>query len=703
MPNRLINETSPYLLQHAHNPVDWHPWGEEALARARSEDKPIFLSIGYSACHWCHVMERESFENPDIAALMNANFISVKVDREERPDIDSIYMGAVQAMTGRGGWPLSMFLTPDGEPFYGGTYFPPEDRHGMPGFPRVLAAISDSYRQRRGDVARSATEITAAMSGIGQAVADYTPLSRDTLTQAYVGLRSSFDQQDGGFGTAPKFPQPMVLDYLLRHHAATGDAHALEMVELTLRRMAHGGMYDQLGGGFHRYSTDPFWLVPHFEKMLYDNALLSRLYLRAYQATASPLYARIAQETIDYVLREMTDPLGGFYSAQDADSEGEEGRYFVWTPGEIDRVLGREDGAILQAHFGVTHEGNFDGRSILHLATDRDDAAGETGTAASESDSVIARGKRLLLESRGRRVPPETDTKVLTAWNGLMLHSVALGAAVLHRPDYLRAAVAGATFILANMKRDGRLLRTYRDGQARLNAYLEDYALLADGLIALYEATFDRQWLDEANHLARRMLELFWDEGGARFYDTGTDHETLILRPRDITDNAMPSGGSAAADVLLRLSVLTGEPGYARTAAAALRSVQAYMARMPEGFGNWLGVLDFHLSSPHEIAVVGPLDGEDTQSLLSAVHSRYLPNRVLAGFDPANGVSYDDLPLLEDKVMQGNRPTAYVCHSYVCQQPVTDAGALAEQLAAPSGPGGTWDPGGLGPVTLLPG
>ena len=700
MPNRLIDETSPYLLQHAHNPVDWHPWGEEALARARSEDKPIFLSIGYSACHWCHVMERESFENPDIAALMNANFVSVKVDREERPDIDSIYMGAVQAMTGRGGWPLSMFLTPDGEPFYGGTYFPPEDRHGMPGFPRVLAAISDSYRQRRGDVARSATEITAAMSGIGQAVADYTPLSRDTLTQAYVGLRSSFDQQDGGFGTAPKFPQPMVLDFLLRHHALTGDAHALEMVELTLRRMAHGGMYDQLGGGFHRYSTDPFWLVPHFEKMLYDNALLSRLYLRAYQATGSPLYARIARETIDYVLREMTDPLGGFYSAQDADSEGEEGRYFVWTPGEIERVLGREDGAILQAHFGVTHEGNFDGRNILHLATDHDDATGETGAAASESDGVIARGKRLLLESRGRRVPPETDTKVLTAWNGLMLHSVALGAAVLHRPDYLRAAVAGATFILANMKRDGRLLRTYRDGQARLNAYLEDYALLADGLIALYEATFDRQWLDEANHLAHRMLELFWDEGGARFYDTGTDHETLILRPRDITDNAMPSGGSAAADVLLRLSVLTGEPGYARTAAAALRSVQAYMARMPEGFGNWLGVLDFHLSSPHEIAVVGPLDGEDTQSLLSAVHGRYLPNHVLAGFDPADGVSYDDLPLLEDKVMQAGRPTAYVCHSYVCQRPVTDAAALAEQLDAPDGPLGM---GGLGPVTLLPG
>ena len=469
------------------------------------------------------------------------------------------------------------------------------------------------------------------------------------------------------------------------------------MVDLTLTRMAHGGMYDQLGGGFHRYSTDPFWLVPHFEKMLYDNALLSRLYIHAYQATGSPLYARIAQETIDYVLREMTDPLGGFYSAQDADSEGEEGKFFVWTPGEIDGVLGREDGAAVQAHFGVTHEGNFDGRSILHLPAGSEDKAG------SETDDVIARGKRLLLESRGSRVPPATDTKVLTAWNGLMLHSIALGAAVLNRPDYLQAAIANATFILSTMKRDGRILRTFRDGQARLNAYLEDYALLAGGLIALYEATFDRRWLGEASDLARQMLELFWDEREAKFYDTGTDHETLIVRPRDITDNAMPSGGSAATDVLLRLSVLTDEPSYSRTAAAALRSVQPYMARVPEGFGNWLGALDFHLSSPHEIAIVGPLDDGDTRALLNAVHRRYLPNRVLAGFDPAGGLSHSDMPLLEDKVMQGGRPTAYVCHSYVCQRPVTDAGELAEQLHAPEGPGGALDPGGLGPVTLLPG
>ena len=697
MPNRLIHETSPYLLQHAHNPVDWYPWGEEALSRARSEDKPLFLSIGYSACHWCHVMERESFENDDIAALMNASFVSVKVDREERPDIDSIYMGAIQAMTGRGGWPLSMFLTPAGEPFYGGTYFPPEDRHGMPGFPRVLAAISDAYSQRRSDVASSAKEITAAMGSMGQALMDYTPLSKDTMSLAYTRLRNGFDAEHGGFGTAPKFPQPMALDFLLRHHAASGDAHALEMVDLTLTRMAHGGMYDQLGGGFHRYSTDPFWLVPHFEKMLYDNALLSRLYIHAHQATGSPLYARIAQETIDYVLREMTDPLGGFYSAQDADSEGEEGKFFVWTPGEINGVLGREDGAALQAHFGVTHEGNFEGRSILHLPAGSEDKAG------SETDDVIARGKRLLLESRGSRVPPATDTKVLTAWNGLMLHSIALGAAVLNRPDYLQAAIANATFILSTMKRDGRLLRTYRDEQARLNAYLEDYALLAGGLITLYEATFDRRWLDEASDLARQMLELFWDEREAKFYDTGTDHETLIVRPRDITDNAMPSGGSAATDVLLRLSVLTDEPSYSRTAAAALRSVQPYMARVPEGFGNWLGALDFHLSSPHEIAIVGPLEDGDTQSLLGTVHARYLPNRVLAGFDPAGGVSHSDMPLLEDKVMQGGRPTAYVCHSYVCQRPVTDAGELAEQLDAPDGPGGALDPGGLGPVTLLPG
>ena len=528
-------------------------------------------------------------------------------------------------------------------------------------------------------------------------MADYTPLSRDTLTQAYVGLRSSFDDENGGFGTAPKFPQPMILDFLLRHHAMTGDAHALEMVELTLRRMAHGGMYDQLGGGFHRYSTDPFWLVPHFEKMLYDNALLSRLYIHAYQATGSPLYARIARETIDYVLREMTDPLGGFYSAQDADSEGEEGKYFVWTPGEIDGVLGREDGAAFQACYGVTHEGNFDGRNILHLPAGSEDKAG------SETDDVIARGKRLLLESRGSRVPPATDTKVLTAWNGLMLHSIALGAAVLNRPDYLEAAIANATFILSNMKRDGRLLRTYRDGQSRLNAYLEDYALLAGGLITLYEATFDRRWLDEASDLARQMLELFWDEREAKFYDTGTDHETLIVRPRDITDNAMPSGGSAATDVLLRLSVLTDEPSYSRTAAAALRSVQPYMARVPEGFGNWLGALDFHLSSPHEIASRRP-SRRRRHAVAARRRARPVPSEPRAGRLRSGRRHLQ----LRHATAGGQGDAGRPAHGLrVPQLRLPEAGdgrgALAEQLATPDGPGGALDPGGLGPVTLLPG
>ena len=680
MPNRLINETSPYLVQHANNPVDWFPWGEEALQKAKEEDKPIFLSIGYSACHWCHVMERESFENDEIAAVMNEHFVNIKVDREERPDLDSIYMSAVQAMTGRGGWPMSMFLTPEGEPFYGGTYFPPDDRQGMPGFPRVLMALAEAYRERRPDIARSADEVIGVIRKSVGAAQSMEPLARDVLNAAYRGLRANYDPEHGGFGTAPKFPQPMILEFLLRYHLLTGQSQSLSMVETTLERMARGGIYDQLGGGFHRYSTDPYWLVPHFEKMLYDNALLSRLYLHAYQATGNPLYRTVAEETLDYVLREMTHPAGGFYSSQDADSEGEEGKFFVWTPREMAAVLGRRDAPILQGYYGVTHEGNFEGRNILHTPRSAAEVAQEQSRTEEALWESVENGKPMLLEARAQRIAPATDDKVLTSWNGLMLHGFALGAAVLKREDYLQAAVANANFLLANMRDGERLLRTWKDGEAKLKAYLEDYAHLIDGLLALYEATFDSRWLHEADALARQMIDLFWDEADGVFYDTGNDHETLIVRPRDFSDNAVPCGGSVAADVLLRLNVFMDEPDFGRKAAAALRSVREYMTRVPEGFGHWLGALDFYLSSPREIAIVGPSEATGTRALLDTVHERYLPNKVVMGLEPDSEGFERDLPLLEDKDMLAGMPTAFVCQNYACQLPVTEPDALAAQL-----------------------
>ena len=440
MPNRLIDETSPYLLQHAHNPVDWYPWGEEALGRAKAEDKPILLSVGYSACHWCHVMERESFEDPRIADLMNAEFVCIKVDREERPDVDSIYMGAVQAMTGRGGWPMTVFLTPDGKPFYGGTYYPPEDRHGIPGFPRVLASISNAYRQERGEVVLATERLLQQMRAMATAGRGVEPLTADVLAQAFAGIAKDFDPTHGGIGLQPKFPQPMTYEFLLRYYLRTGDVSALEMVGTTLDRMAMGGIYDQIGGGFHRYSTDTYWLVPHFEKMLYDNALLVRLYLHAYQVTRKPLYRRVIEETLDYVLREMTDPSGGFYSAQDADSEGEEGKFFVWRPEEIAEALGDEDGALVNKYYGVTTVGNFEGRSILNVAPE---AAGEmerAGVSAERLDSLLRRARVALMEARGRRIPPERDDKVLTSWNGLTIAAFAEAGAVLDRDDYTRVA-----------------------------------------------------------------------------------------------------------------------------------------------------------------------------------------------------------------------------------------------------------------------
>ena len=681
MPNRLINETSPYLLQHAHNPVDWRPWGQEALDKAQTEDKPILLSIGYSACHWCHVMERESFEDERIAGMMNDNFVSIKVDREERPDIDNIYMNAVQALTGSGGWPLTVFLTPDGRPFYGGTYFPPDDNRGMVSFPRLLSAMADAYKNKRGDVIQATQQLLEQVRRMAEVPRAQEPLSPDVLHQAFQNLVSSYDFQFGGFGSAPKFPQPMTYEFILRYHKLTNSPRALEMVELAASRMATGGIYDQIGGGFHRYSTDSYWLVPHFEKMLYDNALLVRLFLHLFQATQNEFYRRIAEETLDYVIREMRDPAGGFYSSQDADSEGEEGKFFVWSKDELALILGEKDADLISGYWGVSKTGNFEGRNILNVPQGAESYAAEAGISLEALAATITSAKAKLMEARERRIHPGRDDKALTAWNGMMLRSFAEAASILERDDYRQAATDCAEFLLRELVADGRLLRTYKDGKAHLNGYLEDYAYLADGLLYLYEATFDDRWLNEAQRLADGMIDLFWEQAENGFYDTGRDHEHLVVRPRDVFDNATPCGSSVAVDMLLRLSVFTGDGEYSRRASSALRAMRQYLIRAPNGMGHWLCALDFYLSTPKEIAIVGDVEDPATKALLRTVHGDCLPNKVLAGVSPgAAQVSPASTPLLEGRSLVDGRPTAYVCQNYVCQLPVTDAEALARQL-----------------------
>ena len=680
MPNRLIHESSPYLRQHANNPVEWYPWGPEALERAVREDKPILLSVGYSACHWCHVMERESFEDPGIAALMNEHFVSIKVDREERPDIDSIYMGAVQAMTGQGGWPMTVFLTPDGKPFYGGTYFPPEERGGLPSFPRVLTTMADVYRNRRGDVVNTTNQLIAHMRQMTRSAPGIEPLTDDIMVGAARELRKQFDDKYGGFGLQPKFPQPMTLEFLLRQYLRTEDPTVLEMVELTLDQMARGGIYDQLGGGFHRYSTDTYWLVPHFEKMLYDNALLARLYLHGFQVTGRPMYRRIVKETLDYVVREMTAPEGGFYSAQDADSEGVEGKFFVWRPEEIVEVLGADDGKLVNDYYGVTIHGNFEGRSILNVPTPLPDFARNVGMDVDALEQRLREAKAKLMERRSLRIAPERDDKALTSWNGLMLAAFAEAAVVLERDDYREVAEANGAFLLNHLvDESGRLLRTYKDGQAKLYGYLEDYSFLVDGLLLLHEATFGERWLQAAIELGGAMADLFWDETSQQFYDTGSDHEELVIRPRDLTDNAAPAGSSMAVSVLLRLAILTGDSAYNARAATSLRSANAVMQRFPTAAGHWLGALDFYLSKTKEIVVVGERGDGGTAELVREVFRNYLPNRVFVGSPEGIGGG-SDLPLLQDRHLTNGRPTAYVCENYVCQLPVNGAGELARQL-----------------------
>ncbi len=686
--NRLAHETSPYLLQHAHNPVDWYSWGPEAFEQAAALDRPILLSIGYSACHWCHVMERESFENEAIAAQMNRDFICVKVDREERPDVDAIYMSAVQLLTGQGGWPMTMFLTPAGKPFYGGTYYPPVDHYGRPGFPRVLEAVADAWKNRRSEVETMGRELLGQLDEAGDISRHLTDtlLTPTILENAFANLSAQFDRLHGGFGSAPKFPQPANLDFLLRFHSRSRRAEPLAMVERTLQRMALGGIYDQLGGGFHRYSVDQVWLVPHFEKMLYDNAQLAQTYIRCYQATGNAFYRGVAEEILEYVAREMTSEEGGFTSAQDADSEGEEGKFFVWTPEQIVRVLGERNAPIFCAFYDVQPGGNWEGNSILHVVMDAPEVAQKFGISVEEAASILDESRIKLFHEREKRVKPGLDDKILTAWNGLMLAAFSEVAAVLNHEEFRQIAVRNAEFLQRTLSRtdeDGqvRLLRTYRNGQAKLNGYLEDYAFYADGLLLLYEATFDIQWLKLAQELTATMLALFWDEQNGGFFATSSDHETLIQRPKDWDDNATPSGNSVALDVLLRLAVLTGEDVYRQRAARVLRRLGSTLEKHPYGFARCLSALDFYLSSPKEIALLGPLTDIDTQALLHSVYSHYLPNKIVVQANSPGDAS-PSIPLLTGRSLRDGKPTAYVCEQFTCKAPTTEPAILLQQIQA---------------------
>ncbi|MEW5985132.1 MAG: thioredoxin domain-containing protein [Chloroflexota bacterium] len=678
MPNRLVHETSPYLLQHADNPVEWYPWGEEALRAAREQDKPILLSVGYAACHWCHVMAHESFEDEETAAYMNHHFINIKVDREERPELDSIYMNAVVAMTGQGGWPMTVALTPDGRPFFGGTYFPRQPRYGMPGFKQVLSSLVEAWRRRRQDVLQNADQVADHLQrGLGLAGQDGL-LSEGLLDRAVQAMARAYDKKRGGFGHAPKFPQPMAIEFLLRRYARTDDPQLLPMVEHTLTTMARGGMYDQVGGGFARYSTDDHWLVPHFEKMLYDNALLSRAYLHAWQVTGRPLYRRVVEETLDYLLREMRDPAGGFYSSQDADSEGEEGKFYVWSAAEIRQHLG-DEADLFMLYYDVSNRGNWEGKNILNVGREPEEVARLAKIPVEELESRLAAACQKLYQVRARRVWPGRDEKVLTAWNGLLLASLAEAGRLLDRPEYTQAAVENAEFLYREVRQaNGRLWRSWKAGAgARHNGYLEDYTHLADGLLALYQTTFDTRWFKWTLELADLMVAHFADDGEGGFFDTSDDHEELIVRPKDAQDNATPSGNAMAAYLLLRLSLYTGNGDYWATAEKMTAALYGAMAQYPLAFAHWLGAAAFILSEPREIAIVGDLEAADTQALLDVALRPYRPFQVVAVGRPAGGAM---IPLLAGRTMADGRVTAYVCRHFACQMPTTDPAVLAEQL-----------------------
>ncbi len=680
MTNHLAQETSPYLLQHADNPVAWHPWGHEALKLAQDQDKPILLSIGYAACHWCHVMAHESFADEETAVYMNKYFINIKVDREERPDLDSIYMSAVVSMTGQGGWPMTVFLTPDGRPFYGGTYFPATPRYNMPSFQQVLASVNRAWHEQRADIDENATQLTNSLIRVFNQGSEGDALEESLFENAIAGLTRAFDQDLGGFGHAPKFPPSMTLEFLLRVGSRLDDADAGYMLEHTLKMMAQGGLYDQLGGGFARYATDSKWLVPHFEKMLYDNALLARVYLHAYQVTGDSFYRRIAVETLDFMWREMRHKDGGFYSSYDADSAGEEGKFYVWQPEEIRQVLG-EDAELFMLYYDVTERGNWEGQSILNTPRAPEEVANLLNMNLDEFKARLATSRQKLYDVRSQRVWPGLDDKVLTAWNGLALAAFAEAARLLSRPDYIRTAQENAEFLYQNMRTEtasgtGRLLRTWKAGtKAKYNAYLEDYAYLADGLLALYQTDFNEKWFVWAQELADMMLAHFKDPSGIGFFDTSDDHETLIQRPKEMQDNAMPSGNAMAAQVLLKLSLYTGNGRYWDAAEEAVSGMVSRMSHFPTAFAHWLCAADFILSEPQELAIAGQFGKTGTMAMLEMAHNRYRPSLVTAV-----GLSGDVVPLLADRPQIEGQATAYICRRFICQQPITNPHELDQQL-----------------------
>jgi uncharacterized protein YyaL (SSP411 family) len=702
--NRLALEKSPYLLQHAHNPVDWYAWGAEAFAKARAERKPIFLSIGYSTCHWCHVMERESFENESIAAQLNRDFVPIKVDREERPDVDRIYMAFVQAATGGGGWPMSVWLTPELQPFFGGTYFPPEDRWGRAGFSSVLTQIAKAWRSDRDRIGESAREALAQLEKQsafdGASAGSHAPIDYAVIESGFTIFRRTYDSEMGGFGQAPKFPRPAVFEFLLRYHARTGNREALEMTLHTLRKMAEGGVHDQLGGGFHRYSVDERWFVPHFEKMLYDQAQLATTYLEAFQITGEQVFAETARRIFDHVLRDMTAPEGGCYSAEDADSvvrpdepavKGE-GAFYIWSADEIRLILSAPAAEWFAYRYGVADGGNvvndphseFSGRNILYQAASVEETAEQFGRPVEEVRAGLEAAEAALLKARSARVRPHLDDKILTAWNGLMISALALGGAVLEEPRYAQAARRAADFALGHLfdPETGQLLRRYRDGHAAIPGFLEDYALFTQALLDLYEAQFDRRDLAWAVRLAEKQSALFEDLAGGGFFHSPAGDASLVLRLKEDYDGAEPSGNSIAVLDLLRLAQITGRADFRASAKRALAAFAPRLASVPVALPAMLTACEFYLAEPRQIVIVGPRDADGTRALLRAFHARFIANRIvlLVDSEETRRALAASIPTIEGMQPAGGIPSAYVCRNYACQLPVTEAAQLTELL-----------------------
>ncbi len=696
--NRLINEKSPYLLQHAFNPVDWHPWGEEAFRLALEQNKPIFLSIGYSTCHWCHVMAHESFEDPAVAAIMNEYFICIKVDREERPDVDQLYMAATQALTGGGGWPMSVFLTPDLKPFYAGTYFPPENKHGLPSFTNLLEAIHNAWLNDQQKITQSAEKITAYLQQ-GNDIGNETSLNDKILDKAFRQIAANYDAVHGGFGKAPKFPRPMVFTYLLRYYHRTGEKQALEMVLVTLRKMAAGGMYDHIGGGFHRYSVDSQWRVPHFEKMLYDQGLLVPAYLEAYQITHDPFYANVARDILDYVLRDMTGPEGAFYSAEDADSADPEnpdthgeGLFYLWRQHEITKILGEEGAAVFNYHYGIEPNGNalddphgeFSGRNILYVSRTLEDTAAKFNKSVDKIATLLVEARQKLFEVRRQRPRPHLDDKVITSWNGHMISALARGYQVLREPRHLEAAEKAAQFIMSALydPETRQLKRRYRDGTAGLDAHLDDYAFMVSGLLDLYESSFQAQWLQYAITLTGTQIELFEDSRAGGFFDVSGRDASILMRMKSDYDGAEPTGNSVAALNLLRLAQMTDNQSWSEKATSTIAAFADRLAEYPPIMPQMLIAYDFQLDKPKRVVVAGKPGAADTEKMLDAIHSRFLPNKIILLADGGEGQALlsQHLQFLADIAMQENKATAYLCQNYTCKLPTTDVNELVRLL-----------------------